>query len=115
MGAKSHPAGPVNSSKLSNFDQTAICLLDILPLTLAVCLRPEGGDIMTCRVARLSQDILRVGLVFCCECGSADLEMCHTSKALGPHLCQICAQSMVAYGASKETWTDSPIWEQPVA
>ena len=42
---------------------------------------------MTCRVARLSQDIFRVDLVFCCECGSGDLEVCYTSKALGPHLC----------------------------
>jgi hypothetical protein len=31
----------INFSNLSNFDQTAICLLDMLPLTLAVCLRPE--------------------------------------------------------------------------
>ena len=109
MGARAHPGGPVNSSKLSNFDQTAICLLDILPLTLAVCLRPEGGNIVTCRVARLSQDVLRIGLVFCCECGSADLEVCYTSKALGPHLCPICAQSMVKCGAWQENQTQSPM------
>jgi hypothetical protein len=70
---------------------------------------------VTCRVARLSQDLLHVGLAFCCECGSADLEVCHTSKALGPHLCPICAQSMVECGASKETRTRSLMWGQPVA
>ncbi len=70
---------------------------------------------MTCRVARLSQDLLRIDLAFCSECGSADLEVCYTSKALGPHLCPICAQSMVECGASKETRTRSPMREQPVA
>ena len=70
---------------------------------------------MTCRVARLSPDLLRINLVFCCECGSSDLEVCSTSKAMGPHLCQICAQSMVKCGASKETRTRSPLCGQPVA
>jgi len=43
---------------------------------------------VTCRVARLSQDLsLRIiDLVFCCECGSSNLEVCYTSKTLGPHL-----------------------------
>lgn len=48
---------------------------------------------MTCRVARLSQDLLCLDLVFCSECGSADLEVCYTSKALGPHLCQSCTDA----------------------
>ena len=47
---------------------------------------------MTCHVARLSQDLFHRDLAFCCACGSADLEVCHTSKALGPHLCPTCAQ-----------------------
>jgi hypothetical protein len=64
---------------------------------------------MTCRVARLSQDLLHIGLAFCCECGSADLEVCHTSKALGPHLCPICAQSIVECGAWQENQTQSPV------
>ncbi len=46
----------INFSNLINFEQTAICLLGILPVTLAICLRPEGGDIVTCRVAPMSQD-----------------------------------------------------------
>jgi hypothetical protein len=33
----------INFSNLINFEQTAICLLGILLLTLAVCLRSEGG------------------------------------------------------------------------
>ena len=70
---------------------------------------------MTCRVARLSPDLLRVNVAFCCECGSADLEACFTSKSLGPHLCLICAQSKVKW----ETWMDiqarSPMREQTVA
>jgi hypothetical protein len=70
---------------------------------------------MTCRVARLSQDLLRIDLAFCSECGSADLEACYTSKALGPHLCQTCAQSMVECGTWKEPQTQSPMREQPVA
>jgi hypothetical protein len=69
---------------------------------------------MTCRVARLSPDLLRVDVVFCCECGSADREVCYPSKALGPHLCQTCAQSMVECGMA-ECMPRSPMTEQPVA
>jgi hypothetical protein len=64
---------------------------------------------VTCRVARSSQDLLRIDLAFCCECGSAALEVCYTSKALGPHLCPICAQSMVECGAWEENQTRSPM------
>lgn len=70
---------------------------------------------MTCRVARLSQDLFRVDLAFCCECGSADLEVCYTSKALGPHLCPTCAQSKVECGTWMETQTQLSMREQPVA
>lgn len=70
---------------------------------------------MTCRVARMSPDLLPINLVFCCECGSADLEACYTSKALGPHLCQTCAQSTVECGASKEIPALSRMTGQPVA
>lgn len=58
---------------------------------------------MTCRVARLSQDLLPINLAFCSECGSADLETRYTSKALGPHLCLTCTQSKVEYGTWKDT------------
>jgi hypothetical protein len=64
---------------------------------------------MTCRVARLSPDLLRIDLAFCSECGSGDLEVCYTSKALGPHLCPICALSMVACGVWQENQTRSPM------
>ena len=70
---------------------------------------------MTCRVARLSQDRPRIDLIFCCECGSADLEVCYTSKTLGPHLCPTCGQSKVECGAAKETRARSPMWERPAA
>ena len=63
---------------------------------------------MTCRAARLSQDLLCLDLVFCCECGSADLEVCYTSKSLGPHLCPTCVQSKVEYGTWEDTQTRSP-------
>lgn len=52
---------------------------------------------MTCRVARSSQDHPRMDPAFCCECGSANLEVCRTSKTLGPHLCAMCTQSKVKY------------------
>ncbi len=68
---------------------------------------------MTCRVARLSQNFFRVDLVFCCECGSGDLEACYTSKALGPHLCPTCVQSKVECGMA-ETIPRAPMMEQPV-
>ena len=58
---------------------------------------------MTCRVARMSQVLPLINMAFCCECSSADLEMCYTSKALGPHLCPICAQFKVENG----TWKDN--------
>jgi len=75
----------INFSNLSNFEQTAICLLGILPITLAVCLRPEGRHIVTCRVARLSQDHPCIDLVFCCKCGSANLDadrMCPATRCI---------------------------------
>jgi hypothetical protein len=100
---------------LTNCEQTAICLVGILQITLVGFLRPEGDDIVTCRAARSSQNLFRIDLAFCCECGSADLEVCYTSKALGPHLCPTCTQSMVEYGTWKDTQTRSSMREQPVA
>ena len=50
---------------------------------------------MTCRVARSSQDRPLIDLGLCGECGSAHLEVCYTSKALGAHRCPLCTQSMV--------------------
>jgi len=100
---------------MSNFEQIATYLPGILPLTFTAYLSPEGGDIVTCRVARVSQDLFRMDLAFCCECGSADLEMCHTSKALGPHLCPICAQSKVECGTWMEAQARLSMMGQPVA
>jgi hypothetical protein len=70
---------------------------------------------VTCRVARLSQDPRRIDLTFCCECGSENLEMCSTSKALGPHLCPTCAQSKFECGTWKDIQARSPMREQSVA
>jgi len=70
---------------------------------------------MTCRVARLLQDPPRIDLVFCSECGSSDLDVCHTSNTFGPHLCQTCAQTMAECRAWEEPRTRPPMWEQPVA
>ena len=68
---------------------------------------------MTCGVARFPQTIFRLDLV-CCACGSADLEVSYTSKTLGPHLCPICAQSIIECGVAK-SMLRSPMTEQPVA
>ncbi len=71
---------------------------------------------MTCGVARSSQNILRIDLAFCSECGSAELETCYTSKALGPHLCSICAKPKIECGTwMKETKTGVPMMGQHVA
>ena len=91
-------------SNLTNCEQTALCLVGILLIILAGSLRPEGDDIVTCRVVRLSQDLLCIDLDFCCECGSADLEVRYTSKALGPHLCPTYVQSKVECGR----WENCP-------
>ena len=69
---------------------------------------------MTCRVARSSQDLFHMDLAFCCECGSAAIEVRYFSKALGPHLCPTCALSIVEFGAA-ESMTRSPMTMQPVA
>jgi hypothetical protein len=76
----------------------------------------KGGDIVTCRVARLSSDLpLKImDLVFCCECGSSDLEVCYTSKTLGPHLCPTCIQSKVEYETWEKIRAGLSIREQPV-
>jgi hypothetical protein len=68
---------------------------------------------VTCGVARLPQNLFRVDLVFCSECGSGDLEVCYTSKALGPHLCPMCVQSKVECGMV-ENMLRSPMTEQPL-
>lgn len=62
---------------------------------------------MTCRVARSFENHTQMEPVCCCECGSTHLEMFVASKTLGPHLCQICAQSGVRSGAA-ESMTRSP-------
>jgi len=100
---------------MSKYEQLAVYLLDIMPMGLAIRLRPIGGNIVTCGVARSSQNLLRIDLAFCCECGSADLEACYTSKALGPHLCQSCTQCKVQSGTWNETQTRLPVNGQLVA
>lgn len=70
---------------------------------------------MTCRVARLPQALPCIDLVFCCECGSADLEVCCISKALGPHLCSTSIPFKVMYETWEDTQTRSPMSGQPVA
>jgi hypothetical protein len=69
---------------------------------------------MTCRVARLFQGQPHIDLVFRSECDSANLEVCHTSNTLGPHLCPTCARSMVEYGGREEPWTRLAMREQSV-
>ena len=105
----------INFSRMSNCEQTAVYLLGMLMLRPAFCPRREGDNIVTCGVARLSQDLFRVDLAFCCECDSGDLEVCYTSKALGPHLCPTCAWSKVGCRKQKETQTLSPMRGQTVA
>ena len=70
---------------------------------------------MTCQVARSPHNLLRIDFAFCCECGSADLEVCYTSKALGPHLCPTCTQAKVECGASKDTQPRPSMRGEPVA
>lgn len=72
---------------------------------------------MVCRAARLSQDLpfRIIDLVFCCECGSSDLEVCYTSKTLGPHLCPTCTQSKVDDETWKKIRDGFSKKEQPVA
>ena len=53
---------------------------------------------MTCRIARASHSHPYKDLAICCACGSANLEVCATSKILGPHLCENCTQSRVNCG-----------------
>lgn len=56
---------------------------------------------MTCRVARSFQNHTQVDPVYCCECGSANLEVFWTSKALGPHLCAMCVRSKFEGGEAE--------------
>lgn len=56
---------------------------------------------MACRVARLSHMKTGIDFIQCCKCGSGNLEVFHTSKTLGPHLCSICGQSAVEYLADQ--------------
>ena len=53
---------------------------------------------MTCRADRLSQDLSRLNLVFCCKCNSADLEVCCTSNPRDCTCAQHTVQSKVACG-----------------
>ena len=69
---------------------------------------------MTCRVARLFQTQPRMNLVFCSECDSASLEVCHTSNTLEAHLCPTCARSVVECGAREESRTQLAMREQSV-
>jgi hypothetical protein len=57
---------------------------------------------MTCRVARsYSNPTQPKDLVACCKCGPTYLKVFHSSKTLGPYLCQNCTKSMVECQVSK--------------
>ncbi len=56
---------------------------------------------MTCRVARLFQKSTHIKPVYCCKCGTRDLDVFFTSKTLGLHLCPTCAKTMVEWGVGK--------------
>jgi hypothetical protein len=57
---------------------------------------------VTCRVARSFQNHApQVDLVYCCKCGSANLEVFWSSKAVGPHLCPMCVPSNVEGGEAE--------------
>lgn len=56
---------------------------------------------MTCRVARSFENHTQMEPVYCCDCGSTHLEAFVASKTLGPHLCSICAQSLVGSGVAE--------------
>ena len=62
---------------------------------------------MTCRIARSFQRHLCIDLAMCCACGSANLEVCSTSRILGPHLCASCTRSRV------ECWVDADTKRSP--
>jgi len=86
------------------------------PDGLIICLGSEASDIVTCRVTRSPQDLpLRmIDLLFSCERGSSDLEVCYTSKTLEPPLCQPCTEFMTECGTRKEIRTRWSLQEQPV-
>jgi hypothetical protein len=62
---------------------------------------------VTCRVARSFQTHAQVDPVYCCQCGSRNLEVFWTSKALGPHLCAMCVQSKVERGEAESMMRSS--------
>lgn len=68
---------------------------------------------MSCRAARSFQNHVWMEPVCCCECGSTHLEVFGTSKALGPYLCPICAQSMVGCGVAKQSGPESARGSSP--
>jgi hypothetical protein len=56
---------------------------------------------MTCRVARSFDNQRRMEPVYCSECGSIHPEARGALNTLGPHLCPICAQSIVGHGVAE--------------
>jgi len=70
---------------------------------------------MTCRVARSFPHRIPMEPVSCCECGATHMEVLLTSGTLGPHLCPICAQSMVEGRAWTKDEIRVPMRVQPVA
>ena len=59
---------------------------------------------LTCHVARSPLSYPHITLLSCRDCGSPNLEAYSTSRFLGLHRCQACAQSM----AERETTTKQP-------
>ena len=86
------PIFPINISDLSYLEQTAICLFAILTLTLAVCLTAGGGDIVTCRVARLFQDHPGMDLVFWFSKFGGVLHLENPGAACVSDLCRVYAR-----------------------
>lgn len=58
---------------------------------------------MTCRIARASARPSCLDFALCCACGSANLEVCATSKILGPHMCGNCTHARGEHGLEMRT------------
>lgn len=58
---------------------------------------------MTCRIARASPHPPCMDFALCCACGSANLEVCATSRILGPHMCGNCTHTRGEQGLEMST------------
>lgn len=62
---------------------------------------------MTCRAARRFPNPAHLELVYCCKCGSTDLELMYPSNTFGPHLCLRCVQSLVEWEPATTLFPES--------